>query len=69
VVSFFNELEIRKLSSSLVSFFNELEIRKSCSIMVSFFIELEIRKSCSKTFVSFFNEVASEMQNISSMSS
>jgi hypothetical protein len=30
--------------------------------VVSFFNELEIKKPCSKTFVSFFNEVASEMQ-------
>jgi hypothetical protein len=52
----------KKLSSQLVSFFNELEIRKSCSRLVSFFNELEIRKSYSKTFVSFFNEVASETQ-------
>jgi hypothetical protein len=50
----------------LVSFFNELEIRKSCSSLVSFFNELEIIKSCSKNFVSFFNEVSSEMQKLSS---
>jgi hypothetical protein len=66
MVSFFNELESRKLCSSLVSFFNELEIRKSCSSLVSFLNELEMRKSCSKTSVSFFNEVASEMQKLSS---
>jgi hypothetical protein len=36
-VSFFNELEIKKL-----------EIRKPCSKLVSFFNELEIRKPCSK---------------------
>jgi hypothetical protein len=31
MVSFFNELEIRKPRSWLVSFFNDLEIRKPCS--------------------------------------
>jgi hypothetical protein len=30
--------------------------------VVSFFNELEIKKPCSKTFVSFFNEVASKMK-------
>ena len=50
----------------VVSFFNELEIRKLCSSLVSFFNDLEIRKSCSRTSVSFFNEVASEMQKLSS---
>ena len=49
-----------------ISFFNELEIKKPCSSLVSFFNELEIRKSCSKTSVSFFNEVASEMKKLSS---
>ena len=34
--------------------------------MVSFLNELEIRKSCSKTSVSFFNKVSSEMQKLSS---
>jgi hypothetical protein len=34
--------------------------------VVSFFNELEIRKLCSKTVVSFFNEVATEMQKLSS---
>jgi hypothetical protein len=34
--------------------------------LVSFFNELEIRKSCSKTSISFFNEVASETQKLSS---
>jgi hypothetical protein len=34
--------------------------------VVSFFNELEIKKPCSKTSVSFFNEVASEMQKLSS---
>jgi preprotein translocase subunit SecE len=37
--------------------------------MVSFFNELEIKKPCSKTFVSFFNEVASEMKKLSSKTS
>jgi preprotein translocase subunit Sec61beta len=56
LVSFFNELEIKKPCSRLVSFFNELEIRKPCSRLVSFFNELEIRKPCSR-IVSFFNEL------------
>jgi hypothetical protein len=47
LVSFFNELEIRKPCSKMVSFFNEIEIIKPCSRLVSFFNELEIRKSCS----------------------
>ena len=34
--------------------------------MVSFFNELEIKKPCSKTSVSFFNEVSSETQKLSS---
>ena len=34
--------------------------------MTSFFNELEIKKLCSKNFVSFFNEVASETQKLSS---
>jgi hypothetical protein len=34
--------------------------------VVSFFNELEIIKPCSKTSISFFNEVASETQKISS---
>jgi hypothetical protein len=34
--------------------------------VVSFFNNIEIKKPCSKTFVSFFSEVASEMQKISS---
>jgi hypothetical protein len=46
----------------VVSFFNELGIRKLCSSLVSFLNEPEIRKSCSKTSVSFFNEVALETQ-------
>jgi hypothetical protein len=50
----------------MVSFFNDLEIKKPCSSLVSFVNELEIRKSCSKTSVSFFNKVASEMQKLSS---
>jgi hypothetical protein len=33
---------------------------------ISFFNELEIKKPCSKTYVSFFNEVASETQKLSS---
>ena len=37
--------------------------------MVSFFNELEIKKPCSKTSISFFNEVASETQKISSETS
>jgi hypothetical protein len=37
--------------------------------LVSFFNELEIRKSCSRPLVSFFNEVASETQKLSSESS
>jgi hypothetical protein len=53
----------------VVSFFNELEIKKPCSSLVSFFNELEIRKSMLKTSVSFFNEVASEMQKLSSETS
>jgi hypothetical protein len=67
-ISFLNEvaIETKKLSSQVVLFFSELEIRKLCSSLVSFFNELEIIKSCSKTFVSFFNEVASEMQKLSS---
>jgi hypothetical protein len=51
LVSFFNELEIRKPCSKLVSFFNELEIRKPCSKLVSFFNELEIRKPCSNSLL------------------
>jgi uncharacterized protein YjbK len=65
VVSFFNELEIKKpCSRTFVSFFNEVssETQKPSSKVVSFFNELEIRKPCSKTSVSFFNEVASEME-------
>jgi hypothetical protein len=69
VVSFFNELEIKKpCSKTSVSFFNEVaaETQKLSSV-VSFFNELEIKKPCSKTSVSFFNEVASEMQKLSSV--
>jgi hypothetical protein len=51
MVSFFNELEIRKSCSRLVSFFNEIEIRKLCLRLFSFFNELEIRKPCSKTLL------------------
>jgi hypothetical protein len=43
-------------------------MRKLSSQLVSFFNELEIRKPCPKTSVSFFNEVASEMQKLSSES-
>jgi hypothetical protein len=35
----------------MLSFFNELEIRKPCSKLVSFFNEIEIRKPCSKLFL------------------
>jgi hypothetical protein len=50
----------------MVSFFNELEIRKPCSkTSVSYFNEVasETKKLSSKTSVSFFNEVSAEMQN------
>jgi hypothetical protein len=78
VVSFFNELEIKKPCSKFhfltsVSFFNEVasETQKLSSNLVSFFNEVAktilLRcKNLSKTSVSFFNEVASEMQKLSS---
>jgi hypothetical protein len=69
VVSFFNDLEIKKpCSKTYVSFLNEVasKTQKLSLELGSFFNELEIRKLCSKTSVSFFNEVASKMQNLSS---
>jgi hypothetical protein len=53
----------------VVSFFNELEIKKPCSkTVVSFFNEVaaETQKTILETSVSFFNEVASETQKLSS---
>jgi hypothetical protein len=66
IISFFNELDIetRTMLVTSVSFFNkvDLEMQKLSSEVVSFLNELEIRKPCSKTYVSFFNEVASDTQ-------
>jgi hypothetical protein len=71
-VSFFNEVatEMQKLSSKWFHFLTSLKLEnyaqrplKTILESVSFFNELERRKKlCSKTSVSFFNEVASEMQ-------
>jgi hypothetical protein len=70
-ISFFNELDIetRTMLVTSVSFFNRGFHRDEKTILVSgfsFFNELEIKKPCSKTSVSFFNEVSSEMQKLSS---
>jgi hypothetical protein len=63
-ISFFNELDIetRTMLVTSVSFLTRFPQRLSSEV-VSFFNELEIKKPCSKTFVSFFNEVASETKN------
>jgi hypothetical protein len=58
VVSFFNELEIRKpCSKTSVSFFNEV---------ASDFLTRLQKKTILETSVSFFNEVAAETQKLSS---
>jgi hypothetical protein len=49
----------------MVSFLTSLKLENYAQV-ASFFNELEIKKPCSKTSVSFFNEVASEMQKLSS---
>jgi hypothetical protein len=63
VVSFFNELEIRKLCSKLVSFFNELEIRKSCSRWFHFLMSLKLENHAQRPLFHFLTRLPQRHKN------
>jgi hypothetical protein len=79
-VSFFNEVATEREKNyaqnlcfknypQVVSFFNELEIKKLCSKPLFHFLTrlpTETQKTILKTSVSFFNEVVTETQKLSS---